>query len=92
MISQWPTKYYFVWILAHSGFQLNIKIVNKKHRTKQLNIFCMIIDESQAVGDTGKEEGTKEGDQEEKQEKGVGNEEETMENGDKGGKKEYQLE
>ena len=62
------------------------------HRTKQLNIFCMIIDESQAVGDTGKEEGTKEGDQEEKQEKGVSNEEETMENGDKGGKEEYQLE
>ena len=52
----------------------------------------MIIDESQAVGDTGKEEGTKEGDQEEKQEKGVSNEEETMENGDKGGKEEYQLE
>ena len=62
------------------------------HRTKQLNIFCMIIDESQAVGDTGKEEGTKEGDQEEKQEKGVSNKEETMENGDKGGKEEYQLE
>ena len=62
------------------------------HRTKQLTIFCMIIDESQAVGDTGKEEGTKEGDQEEKQEKGVSNEEETMENGDKGGKEEYQLE
>ena len=62
------------------------------HRTKQLNIFCMIIDESQAVGDTGKEEGTKEGDQEEKQERGVSNEEETMENGDKGGKEEYQLE
>ena len=62
------------------------------HRTKQLNIFCMIIDESQAVGDMGKEEGTKEGDQEEKQERGVSNEEETMENGDKGGKEEYQLE
>ena len=62
------------------------------HRTKQLNIFCMIIAESQAVGDTGKEEGTKEGDQEEKQEKGVSNKEETMENGDKGGKEEYQLE
>ena len=52
----------------------------------------MIIAESQAVGDTGKEEGTKEGDQEEKQEKGVSNKEETMENGDKGGKEEYQLE
>ena len=61
------------------------------HRTKLLNIFCMIIDESQAVGDAEKEEGTNEGDQEEKQEKekeeekGVSNEEETLQNGDKGG-------
>ena len=51
----------------------------------------MIIDESQAVGDAEKEEGTKEEDQEEKQEKekeeekGVSNEEEKLENGDKGG-------
>lgn len=51
----------------------------------------MIIDESQAVRDAEKEEGTKEEDQEEKQEKekeeekGVSNEEETLENGDKGG-------
>ena len=51
----------------------------------------MIIDGSQAMGDVEKGEGTKEEDQEEKQEKdkeeekGVGNEEEKLENGDKGG-------
>ena len=61
--------------------------MNKKH-----------IEPSNSTFSVWKGEGTKEGDQEEKQEKGkeeekgVGNEEETMENGDKGGKKEYQLE